>query len=64
MLVEMLRVIAVLVAAILIGNWYLDETKKNRASGEPRYKIYFSLPGLFVLAALLLFPVVLWVLNR
>ena len=42
----------VLIAAIIIGNWFLAETRKAKTNKEPWYKPYLSLPGLIILAAL------------
>ena len=43
---------AVLVAAMIIGSWFLTETRKAKINKEPWYKPYLSLPGLIILAAL------------
>lgn len=60
---SLVKVAAVLVAAIFIGNWYQAEVKKIRAEGKPLYKIYVSPPGLLILAVILL-PIFLWLLKR
>ena len=44
----------VLVAAIILGNWFLAEVKKASRQGQPWYKPYLSLPGLLILLALCL----------
>jgi len=63
-MVVILKAVAVLVAAILVGNWYLTEDKKKQANREPWYELYLSPPGLIVIAAVLIIPVVIWVINR
>ena len=42
----------VLIAAIILGNWFLAEVKKAARRQQPWYKPYISLPGLIILAAL------------
>ncbi len=42
----------VLIAAIIIGNWFLAEVKKAHRQQQPWYKPYLSVPGLIILAAL------------
>ena len=42
----------VLIAAIIIGNWFLAEVKKANRKQQPWYTPYLSLPGLIILAAL------------
>ena len=44
----------VLVAAILLGNWFLAEVRKASRLRQPWYKPYLSLPGLLILLALCL----------
>ena len=62
-LVELLKAIAVLVAAILIGNWFLSELRASRAKGKPWYAAYLSLPGILIILAVLL-PVFIWLATR
>ena len=51
---SIVRLAAVLIAAILDGNWFLAEVRKSRIREEPWYKPYISVPGLIILAALCL----------
>jgi len=62
-IIEILKMIAVLVAATLIGNWFLDELKRSRAQGGPWYQPYLSPPGIMILAALAL-PIIIWIINQ
>jgi hypothetical protein len=62
-LIALLKAGAVLVAAVLLGNWFLAELKASRAKGRPWYAAYFSLPGILIIIALLL-PVFLWLAER
>ena len=61
-LISLLKYAAVLVAAIIIGNWFLNEARKAKAKKEPWYKPYITLPGLIILAALSL-PLILLLVN-
>jgi hypothetical protein len=48
----LIKYAGVLIAAIIIGNWFLAEVKKAGRKQQPWYKPYLSLPGLIILAAL------------
>jgi hypothetical protein len=47
---------------MIIGNWFLSELRKARAARLPWYKPYLSIPGLLIIAAILL-PVMLSVMG-
>jgi hypothetical protein len=51
-LFNLIKYVAVLIAAIIIGNWFLREARTAKTNKEPWYKPYLSLPGLIILAAL------------
>jgi hypothetical protein len=55
--------ISILVAALLIGNWFLAEVKKARLNGKPWYQPYLSIPGLLIILALIL-PIIVWITNK
>ena len=57
------KFVAVLVAALIIGNWFLAEVRKARLKREPWYKPYLSVPGLIILAALSL-PLIFWLMSH
>ena len=61
--ISMLKMVAVLLAASLLGNWFLSELKKARDLQKPWYAPYLTLPGLLIIVALFI-PVVVWVLQR
>jgi len=61
-LFNLIKYAAVLVAALIIGNWFLAETRKAKTNKEPWYKPYVSLPGLIILAALSL-PIILLLID-
>ena len=59
-IVYIIKIIPILIAAILIGNWFLAELKRANATGKPWYAAYISIPGLLILLAILVIPIVLW----
>jgi hypothetical protein len=63
-IVIFLKIIPVLIAAILIGNWFLAELKRANATGKPWYTAYISVPGLLILLAILVIPIVLWLRSH
>jgi hypothetical protein len=62
-LLTLVKYAAVLIAASVLGNWFLAEFKKARSTGAPWYKPYFSAPGAVILLAILL-PVFYWFFSR
>ena len=62
-LIEALKLVSVLAGAIILGNWFLSEVKKARRQNWPWYSVYFSPPGLLILAALLA-PVLYWLARH
>lgn len=62
-LVDVIKFIALLSAALILGNWFLSEVKKSRSMGAPWYRPYLSPPGIIILIALLL-PVIIGLLHR
>ncbi len=61
---HILKLIPILVAAILLGNWFLSELKRANATGKPWYTAYLSIPGLLILLAVLVIPIVLWLMSH
>ena len=62
-LFEIIKMLAVVAAAIIVGNWFLSEVKKARATGAPWYTPYGSLPGLIILLAVLL-PLLFYIVRH
>ncbi len=60
---SLIKIIAVLVAAIVIGNWFLAEVKKARLERKPWYQPYLSIPGILIMLALLL-PILYWIIQQ
>jgi hypothetical protein len=59
-LINIIQLAAAVVASILVGNWFMDELKKARAMKKPMYHAYLTIPGLIIIAALILLPILLW----
>ncbi len=56
-LLGLVKFLPVLIAALLVGNWFLSEVKKARRLQKPWYAPYLTLPGVLILVVLL-FPVI------
>ncbi len=63
-IVNIIKTIPILIAAILLGNWFLSELKRANATGKPWYTAYISIPGLLILLAILVTPLVLWLMSH
>jgi hypothetical protein len=63
MLIQIARVVAVLGAAMLLGNWFLSELKAARARRKPWYAPYLSPPGLIILFLIFFLPVLIRLLQ-
>ena len=61
-LFNLIKYVAVLVAAIIVGNWFLSEVKKAKINRQQWYKPYLSIPGIIILAALCL-PLILFLIK-
>ena len=53
-ILTIIKYIAVLVAAMLIGQSFLGEIKKAKALNLPWYRPYLTLPGIVVILAILM----------
>ena len=61
-LLSFLKVIPILIAAMILGNWFLSEVKKNRESRAPWYVPYLSIPGILIMVMIII-PIFIWILN-
>jgi hypothetical protein len=61
-LISLLKIIPILIAAMILGNWFLSEVKKNRKSETPWYAPYLSTPGILIFIIILI-PVLIWILS-
>jgi hypothetical protein len=62
--VTIIKVVAILIAALIVGNSFLAELKKARAQGLPWYKPYLTLPGILILIIILVVPIVLKIMQE
>jgi hypothetical protein len=53
-----LQYLSVLIAAVILGNWYLAEYKKAKQARLPWHRAYFSLPGMLIILLILLLPII------
>jgi hypothetical protein len=63
-LLQIIKMIAVLAAAALIGNWFLRELRAARDAGKPWYAAYLTPPGILVIVAVVVLPLAVWYFNR
>jgi hypothetical protein len=52
----LVQYMCVLLAALVLGNWYLSECKRLKAAGAPWYASYLTPPGIIIITILLLLP--------
>jgi hypothetical protein len=62
-LIDIAKIVAILAAAGILGNWFLKEVKQAKRQGKPWYTPYFSAPGILVIIALLL-PILAWLTHH
>jgi hypothetical protein len=61
-LLSFLKVIPILIAAMILGNWFLSEVRKNRKARAPWYAPYLSIPGILIIIMILI-PIFMRVLK-
>ena len=44
-----LKAIPILLAAFLLGNWFLSEVKKAKLAAKPWYAPYLTIPGILII---------------
>jgi hypothetical protein len=49
---EIIKFVPVLIAALMLGNWFLTEVKKAKVQQKPWYAPYLSTPGILILLAI------------
>ena len=49
-----LKAIPILLAAFLLGNWFLSEARKAKLAGKPWYTPYLTVPGILILIILMI----------
>lgn len=60
---EILRMGAALAGGALLGHWFLKEVRQARAAGKPWYAPYKTIPGMLVILAIIILPLLYWRLN-
>ncbi len=60
----LIKLAAVLAAAMMLGNWFLAEVKAARAQQKPWYTPYLTLPGITIILIAIGLPLVLWYWRR
>ncbi len=63
-LITLIQLIAVFLAAIILGNWFSSEAKKCKAKGEPVYRAYLTTPGILILLIIIGLPILVWFLKK
>jgi hypothetical protein len=61
---QIIKMVAVLAAAALIGNWFLHELRNARRARKPWYAVYRTPPGILIILSVALLPLVIWYLGR
>jgi len=60
MLSQIIKMIAILAAASLLGNWFLRELRLARRNHKPWYAVYLTPPGILILLAAIILPIAAW----
>ncbi len=60
---NMLKAIPILLAAFLLGNWFLKEVRKAKIARKPWYAPYLTPPGIIVVIVLLI-PIALYFIQQ
>jgi hypothetical protein len=57
---QIIKVIAILAAGVLLGNWFLSELRSARRNGKAWYAVYLTPPGILVILAVVFLPLLAW----
>lgn len=63
-LLGLIKIIALLAAAGILGHWFLAEVKKTKAAGGVWYRPYLSPPGIMIICVILAIPVIAWLIDK
>lgn len=63
-LIFILKALAVLIGASMLGNWFLAELRSARRKSLPWHTAYMSPPGILIIIIVILFPILAWYLHR
>ena len=64
MLAQLVKMIAILAAAALLGNWFLHELRLAQRNGKPWYAVYLTPPGILVVLAAIILPLAAWYFRQ
>jgi len=64
MIAQLAKMVAVVLAAVLLGNWFLAEIRSARRRRLPWYAPYLTPAGIFMALAVLGLPILLWFMSR
>lgn len=53
-----IKAVAALMAAMILGNWFLAEVKRAKAQDAPWYRPYLSVPGVMIIVLMLALPLI------
>ena len=59
MTMSVLKAIPVLLAAVVLGNWFLTEARKAKAARKPWYAPYLTIPGILIIIIIMILPIYL-----
>jgi hypothetical protein len=60
LLLDVIKAVAILAAAGILGNWFLKEVRSGKQQGLPWYAAYLSPPGLLIIGMVCLLPLLVW----
>lgn len=61
---DAIKAIALLIAAAVLGNWFLSEVKKAKQEKAVWYKPYISIPGILIVLAAIGLPILVWFMGK
>ncbi len=62
--VGLIKLSVFIIAAGLIGNWFVLEVKKAKREDAEWYKPYISPPGIIIILAIIFLPLLGWMLGN
>jgi hypothetical protein len=63
-MLDLIKLLPVVIAAILIGRWFHAEVRKAKAAHAPWYRPYLSAPGIVIVLAALGLPLLAWIAGQ
>ena len=61
---QIIKLVAILAAAALLGNWFLGELRSARRKSKPWYAVYLTPPGILIILAAIALPLAAWYFKR